>query len=51
MFGLDLIAFAKISTDSMKRYGERKQPCLTPLCGLKKLLDHFRIIKCSSPVY
>ena len=40
MFRLHLIAFAKISTDSMKRYGERGQPCLTPLCGLKKLLDH-----------
>jgi len=34
-----LIDFPKISTDRIKRYGERGQPCLTPLCILKKLLD------------
>ena len=30
-FLLDLMALAKISADSIKRYGERGQPCLTPL--------------------
>jgi len=29
-FLLDLMALAKISADSIKRYGERGQPCLTP---------------------
>ena len=30
-FLLDLMALAKISADSVKRYEERGQPCLTPL--------------------
>ena len=57
MLWLALIAFPKISTDRIKRYGERGQPCLTPLCSLKKLLDQplFKnfniIIKSSNPVY
>ena len=33
MFLFDLVALAKISADSINRYGERGQPCLTPLCG------------------
>ena len=39
MLSLALIAFPKISTNRMKRYGERGQPCVTPLCSLKKLLN------------
>ena len=30
-----LMAFARISTDRINKYGERGQPCLTPLSGLK----------------
>lgn len=34
-----LIVSANISTQRIKRYGEKGQPCLTPLSSLKKPLD------------
>ena len=34
-----LIVSASISTQRIKRYGERGQSCLTPLSSLKKSLD------------
>ena len=40
MLVLALIAFPRTSTESMKRYGDKGQPCRTPLCNLKNLLDH-----------
>ena len=39
MFLFCRIVSASISTQRIKRYGERGQPCLTPLSSLKKLLD------------
>ena len=33
MFFFDLAALPKISADNINRYGERGQPCLTPLCS------------------
>ena len=39
MFLFCRIVTASISTQRIKKYGERGKPCLTPLSGLKKLLD------------
>ena len=41
MLELALIAFLRLQPgEGIIRYGNSGQPCQTPLCNLKKLLDH-----------